>query len=290
MKKLIRKIFEKNNFDLIKEIDNIDFYNNQDYTNFYLVNYIDLTNTSKEEHIEELNYLENFYIGREKKESLKKLLYDSIEEDDDKKALDKNLSAVYIIEVDDSKKFYDDRNLIYDIEESPYFFKRYILAYTQIQANDLVDKMNKNGISFDKISDEDLSKLVDDFDEYKKLMKNEGEGYYELLVRLFCKLPFLNFTTNNKISIDSLEKNIEGSIEVNENLSVIYNCLMGKPDKLEKNESKEVKKEDTKSGEDENENTKSDEEKLIERLLMHIDGPKDSVIDEKMREYLGEQV
>lgn len=287
MRELIGKIFENNNFELIGKFDNIDFYNNQDYTSFYLVNYIDLTNTSKEEHIEELNYLENFYIGREKKESLKKLLYDSIEDDDDKKALDKNLSAVYVIEVDDSKKFYDDRNLIYDIEESPYFFKRYILAYTQIQANDLVDKMGKNGISFDKISDEDLSKLVDDFDEYKNLMKNKGDGYYELLVRLFCKLPFLNYTTSNEISIDSLEKKIEGSVE-KKGLSLIYNSFIEKMYRQEENEPEEYKKEENESKEDKKEDTELKKDELIESLLKFIDEKEDSFIDKELREYLGE--
>ena len=276
MRELIRKIFNNNNFELIRGFDNIDFYNNRDYTSFYLVYYIDLTNISKHEYIEKLNELENRYIGRDNQVRLKNLLYENID-NDDKKALDKNLSAVYVIKVKDSKEFYDNRNIIYDIEESPYFFKRYILAYTENQVNELVDTLKRNRINLDRISDENLSELVNDFDEYKKLMKNGGEGYYELLVRLFCKLPFLNFTTNNEISIDSLEKEIEGRIG-EEGLSIIHNCLINK---TIISEDEELKKE-------KNGDRKSDKEILIERLLTIIDGPKDSDVDEKLREYLGE--
>lgn len=276
MRELIRKIFNNNNFELIRGFDNIDFYNNRDYTSFYLVYYIDLTNISKHEYIEKLNELENRYIGRDNQVRLKNLLYENID-NDDKKALDKNLSAVYVIKVKDSKEFYDNRNIIYDIEESPYFFKRYILAYTENQVNELVDTLKRNRINLDRISDENLSELVNDFDEYKKLMKNGGEGYYELLVRLFCKLPFLNFTTNNEISIDSLEKEIEGRIG-EEGLSIIHNCLINK---TIISEDEELKKE-------KNGDRKSDKEILIERLLTLIDGPKDSDVDEKLREYLGE--
>lgn len=286
MRELIGKIFKNNNFDLIIGFDNIDFYNNKDYTSFYLVNYIDLTKVSNDKYFEKLNELENRYIGRYNQDSLKKLLYDRIKDDDDKKALDKNLSAVYVIEVDDSKKFYDDRNLIYDIEESPYFFKRYILAYTQNQANELVDKMSKNGISLDRINDDDLSKLVNDFKEYQKLMMNKGDGYYELLVRLFCKLPFLNFTTSNDISIDSLDKKIEEKIK-KEGLSPIYNRLLEEMYSQVEDESEE----------DKNKDAESKKDKLIESLLEFLDEEensctdkedKDSCIEKELREYLGE--
>lgn len=286
MKELIGKIFKNNNFDLIIGFDNIDFYNNKDYTSFYLVNYIDLTKVSNDKYFEKLNELENRYIGRYNQDSLKKLLYDHIEDDDDKKALDKNLSAVYVIEVDDSKKFYDNRNLIYDIEESPYFFKRYILAYTKNQVNDLVDKMSKNGISLDRINDDDLSKLVDNFDEYKKLMNNKGDGYYELLVRLFCKLPFLNFTTSNEISIDSLDKKIEEEIK-EEGLSPIYDRLLGEI----------YRQVDCESEEDKNEEAELKKDKLIESLLEFLNeeedscidkDDKDSFIEKELREFLGE--
>lgn len=286
MRELIGKIFKNNNFDLIIGFDNIDFYNNKDYTSFYLVNYIDLTKVSNDKYFEKLNELENRYIGRYNQDSLKKLLYDRIEDDDDKKALDKNLSAVYVIEVDDSKKFYDNRNLIYDIEESPYFFKRYILAYTKNQVNDLVDKMSKNGISLDRINDDDLSKLVDNFDEYKKLMNNKGDGYYELLVRLFCKLPFLNFTTSNEISIDSLDKKIEEEIK-EEGLSPIYDRLL-----------EEIYRQvDCESEEDKNEEAELKKDKLIESLLEFLNeeedscidkDDKDSFIEKELREFLGE--
>lgn len=268
MRELIRKIFEDNNFDLIKEIENIDFYNHKNYTSFYLVNYIDLTEVSKDEYLKKLNELENYYIGRENKESLKNFLHDSIKDDEDKKALDKNLSAVYVIEVDDSKKFYDYRNLIYDIEESPYFFKRYVLAYTKDQLSELKNIIFDTDIYAEIYTGEYLSQFVDDFDEYKNLMKNKGEGYYELLVRLFCKLPFLNFISSNEISINSLQNSIEEKIKLDEKLSVIHDCLIDKTNMLAKDES--------------------EEEELLKRLLECIDEMNDNFIDEKLREFLDE--
>lgn len=288
MKELIGKIFKNNNFELLGEFDNIDFYNNKDYTSFYLVNYIDLTKYSNDKYFEELNELEDRYIGRENQVRLKDLLYENIDNDEDKKALDKNLSAVYVIKVNDSKKFYDNRNLIYEIEESPYFFKRYVLAYTQEQLAELKNTISNGDIYAEIYTDEYLSKFVDDFDEYKKLMNNEGDGYYELLVRLFCKLPFLNFITSNEISIDSLEKKIEDRIWEEENLKNIHSCLIDKTILLEDSESEEENNKDSNSDEENNEDSKSNEEILIERFLKCIDEPKGSDVDKKLREYLGE--
>ena len=99
------------------------------------------------------------------------------------------------------------RNLIYSIEESPDYFKRYILPYTEKQVaglkNVLADYSDKN-------IGEILSQLADVEENYYSLMNGtNNNSVYELVIRLFSKIPFLQYrfkATSDDISLEKIVK------------------------------------------------------------------------------------
>ncbi|NQV91737.1 hypothetical protein HQ489_04655 [Candidatus Woesearchaeota archaeon] len=74
---------------------------------------------------------------------------------------------------------------IFEIEENPFYFKKYVLQYTEEQHNDLIEKC-------EDITTENLRNLVlnVDFEEFKKDIS--VNNYVNLLLNLYVKLPFLN--------------------------------------------------------------------------------------------------
>ena len=99
------------------------------------------------------------------------------------------------------------RNLIYSIEESPNYFKRYILPYTEKQVvglkNVLSDYSDKNIVEI-------LSELADVEENYYSLMNGTNyNSVYELVIRLFSKIPFLQYkfkATSDDISLEKMVK------------------------------------------------------------------------------------
>ena len=97
------------------------------------------------------------------------------------------------------------RNLIYSIEESPDYFRRYILPYTEKQVvglkNVLHDYNDKNIVEI-------LSELADEEENYNSLMNGTNDNsVYELVIRLFSKIPFLQYkfkATSNDISLEKM--------------------------------------------------------------------------------------
>ena len=99
---------------------------------------------------------------------------------------------------------YELSNKIYDIEESPYFFKRYVILYTEEQKK-LIEK-----IEIEKYLD--ILSNKDNFRNYKKNKKGEenfnsefkeNELIYDIISKLYIKIPFLvyNFNDNEKLPI-----------------------------------------------------------------------------------------
>lgn len=99
------------------------------------------------------------------------------------------------------------RNLIYSIEESPDYFKRYILPYTEKQVDGLKKVLANYG---DKSIVEILSQLADEEENYYSLMNGtNNNSVYELVIRLFSKIPFLQYqfkATSDDISLEKIVK------------------------------------------------------------------------------------
>lgn len=136
MNEIMNKLFEQYNFVKTWEEDNRMFYVNTDKNiiSYFILNFIDCTNIlDKEELIRaELDKLEEEYIdaGSDKK-GIKYSIINSFKTVQEISQIDKNTSAIYLVKFSEENMLTKYKNLIYSIEESPIYFKRYILPYTE---------------------------------------------------------------------------------------------------------------------------------------------------------------
>lgn len=216
MNEIMNKLFEQYNFAKTWEEDNKMFYVNTDknVVSYFILNYIDCTNIlDKEELIRaELDKLEEEYIDAESdKKGIKYSIINSFKTMQEISQIDKNTSAIYIVKFSEENMLTKYRNLIYSIEESPNYFKRYILPYTEKQVvglkNVLSDYREKNIVEI-------LSELADVEENYYSLMNGTNyNSVYELVIRLFSKIPFLQYKFKATSDDISLEKKVKDSLD-----------------------------------------------------------------------------
>lgn len=220
MNEIMNKIFEYYNFKKIWEQNNRVFFVKDDNSivSYFILNYIDCTNIPDDEAAirSELEKLEDEYVDdKNKTEGIKYLVSNAFENEQDISQIDKNTSAIYLVRFSELKKLKKYRNLIYAIEESPNYFKRYILPYTEQQ----VEGLNKTLSDYkSKNIVEVLSDLADVESEYYSLMNGTNENsIYELVIRLFSKVPFLQYefkATSTDISLEKMVKDeLKGDLE-----------------------------------------------------------------------------
>ena len=212
MKDIMIKLFGEYNFIKTWEENNKMFFVNADknIVSYFILNFIDCTHISDDEELikKELSNLEEEYvdIGNEKK-GIKYSIISSFENKQEVSQIDKNTSAIYLVDFSEINMLSKYRNLIYSIEESPDYFKRYILPYTEKQVaglkNVLADYSDKN-------IGEILSQLADVEENYYSLMNGtNNNSVYELVIRLFSKIPFLQYrfkATSDDISLEKIVK------------------------------------------------------------------------------------
>ena len=188
------------------------FYVNTDKNiiSYFILNFIDCTNIlDKEELIRaELDKLEEEYIdaGSDKK-GIKYSIINSFKTVQEISQIDKNTSAIYLVKFSEENMLTKYKNLIYSIEESPIYFKRYILPYTEKQVVGLKKVLSDYS---DKNIVEILSELADVEENYYSLMNGTNyNSVYELVIRLFSKIPFLQYkfkATSDDISLEKMVK------------------------------------------------------------------------------------
>ena len=111
---------------------------------------------------------------------------------------------------DNIKKLNEYRNLIYAIEESPNYFKRYILPYTDNQSQKVEDSLEKNK---EKPINEILSQIIDDEDSYYQLAEQKDlDNSCGLVIRMFSKIPFLKYSFKADIAPEPIDKMIESKL------------------------------------------------------------------------------
>lgn len=212
MNKIMNKLFEQYNFVKTWEEDNRMFFVNIDknVVSYFILNFIDCTNISDDEELirAELDRLEEEYVdGESDEKGIKYSIINSFENMHEISQIDKNTSAIYLVKFSEVNMLSKYRNLIYSIEESPNYFKRYILPYTDKQVvglqNVLSDYSGKNIVEI-------LSELADVEENYYSLMNGTNyNGVYELVIRLFSKIPFLQYNfkaTSDDITLEKMVK------------------------------------------------------------------------------------
>ena len=182
---------------------NIFFYKSGDnqLVSYYFTFYVDCTGISKDEKLvsEALNELERRYIS-DNNEGLRDFIMNGLDKDE-KPQIDKNTSAIYLVKFPDDYIITDYKNIIYSIEESPKYFKRYIIPYTEKQIKSLKKVLiDHKDLSIVDILN-DLSNNEKDY--YMLLNRTNNNSLYELVIRLFSKLPFLQYRFNAKATDSS---------------------------------------------------------------------------------------
>lgn len=165
------------------------------------------------EPIEEAYYL-NVFITKEddilKFKDNYELFYDAIKSIDKQEyepAMDKNTSCIiyYCVSNEKYKEFKVENKIsnlekiVCDIEEDLYYFKKNVFVYSEDQLNYIKDIKIKN---FNEICNDFISKR-ENFDKYKKENINFFE--YDLIMNMFIKFPFLNYTKYFKTNEKSLK-------------------------------------------------------------------------------------
>ena len=211
MNELIQMIFEDYGYVKRWNYENTDFYmnENKDIANYFLVNYIDATSESEsgESILEKLKVLENNYIDEIAEKNIRKKILKVFENDNLAAQLDKNISAIYPIKLKNIGELDNYKNLIYYVEESPYFFRRFVLPYTDEQMKELKVIISDHK---EKTIRDVLSDLANNEDAYFALAERKNiNSVYELVIRLFSKIPFLQYNFKTEQKPMSIEKRIE---------------------------------------------------------------------------------
>ncbi len=216
MKEIMINLFEQYKFVRIWEENNRMFFVNSDkrIVSYFILNFIDCTNVMDDEELirEELGRLEEEYVdGENDTKGIRYSIINSFENVQEVSQIDKNTSAIYLVKFSEVNMLAKYRNLIYTIEESPNYFKRYILPYTEKQVvglkNVLSDYREKNIVEI-------LSELADVEENYYSLMNGTNyNSVYELVIRLFSKIPFLQYKFKATSDDISLEKMVKDSLD-----------------------------------------------------------------------------
>lgn len=218
MNEIMINLFKEYNIIKLWEDNNRIFFtnSNKNVVSYFILNFIDCSDISDDDNYlrEELNKLEKEYIdGSNEKSGIKYSIIGSFEDKQEVAQIDKNTSAIYLVKFSEINMLAKYRNLIYSIEESPNYFKRYILPYTEKQ----VVGLNKVLSDYkDRNIVEILTDLADDEENYYSLMNaKNSNSIYELVIRLFSKIPFLQYKFRAKSDEISLEKMVNDALDDN---------------------------------------------------------------------------
>ena len=194
MKEILRKIFTDNHFISVKlsnpvQKRDLDFWAcyKENAINFYLV----LLMEEEELAINSvINDVSTYF------DAIK-----SLETGYDER-MDKNLSMLVCLKVKDSavSKIYED---VFEIEEDPYFFKKYVLVYNDQNVSELTKLFNDPS----KDSNQVINEVVNNSELFLNYKEDIGStSLYEMCSKLMIKIPIIKL--ENKVQ-DVTDLNLE---------------------------------------------------------------------------------
>lgn len=201
MKKILMSIFEESYFKVE------DFPNSQKFDAFYAIS----ENKKKVNYyivifIDNLFDLEEGYNFNDFYEDLKEF------NNDKDHRIEKNLSMLICARRKTLEANEDVSRNIYQVEEDPYVFKKYVLTYTDQQEKYLYERCASihKPLKF-------LYNILHDHDEFLSFKTNPyQESVYNLVSKIFIKLPFLNLKNLDKLTED-LPKKINETLNEDQN-------------------------------------------------------------------------
>ncbi|MGA3880084.1 ABC-three component system middle component 1 [Bacillus pumilus] len=175
------------------------------------------------------DFLTVFFVDQDQmskdslEENLKQFHSDLTEGKGEIVGLDKNLSLLIMLKVDNLDFPPAIQSLIFDIEEDPYTFKKYVLTYTREQETLIVRLFKESTGDLRSF----LNKILYDtekFSAFKNRDINDNSLVYDLVSKIFIKLPYLSVKNQHK-EMDLLLNDILGSFD--ESDRIIWDKLMG---------------------------------------------------------------
>lgn len=160
MNKFITKLFDQFNYKLIDEADDISFIKHKDYADFWII--VNAVNAFKLEDQETI-------AGKAKATIF-----------DQHKEAEKNTSLLVLLEVEQISEGILDT--IIEIENDPFYFKKYVLAYTTKSSKETIEKFSPENFSSILMQPQNFQALKDEA---------EVSDPYHLLYSIAHKLPFL---------------------------------------------------------------------------------------------------
>ena len=132
--------------------------------------------------------------------------------------IEKNLSLIIVAENDEGT---EDLNWMLKSEENYYQSRKYILTYSRGELEALNNKIQE----IDKTLVLSLTELVSLNSD--KLKNFSGEPWFNLLTRIFTKIPFFNYhiTDGEKRVLEDIDKSIFSKLD-ELNLIGVYNSIL----------------------------------------------------------------
>lgn len=194
MKEVLRKIFSDNSFER-QGFEFGDYYSSKVKSENYIVYFIDnLVNVNIDEILNDKIY--------------------SIGVANINKEMKKNTSVIFVTKTNNSELNNIEKKLIFKIEEDPYFYKKYVLWYTDEELKNVnlyIDDMTKSLMNKELFQN---MKDVLELDSQQIDNEEKGKVYsYMLLCRIFIKLPFLSLKSIYNKSDSNELKNFENNID-----------------------------------------------------------------------------
>ena len=219
MNKLLKKIFRESNFkindaELLLNSQNRSFFainQDSDKKEYFLVVFF---NTNIEKNLNNLVEKKSY----EYYSNLKKI-------DKYEKEMGKNTSLIVCIKQDSLILDDNIKQAINKVEEDLYNFKKYVLVYTQQQKEFFQSNLTKLEDKKIELIDH-LQEKLNNTEEFEKFKANpKKDTYYNLIIKLFIKFPFLNLKSLENSSLENLEKKIEKELKSIETFEFINSLL-----------------------------------------------------------------
>lgn len=187
LKKIMHEAVNDSGFILEKTSDNTDFFikENGEAQRYLIIHVLD-----------QLLSVENIH----------ELVNESLPETMQKQpAFKKNCDLIIIYKVDFLSDFNGIEEQVLEIEENPYYFKKYFFYYSDAEEKLLIGK------SYEDFKSQ--IKKMDEFDEYKK--DPLKPSFHSLFTRMFIKFPFLEIPKFSK-SFQNLTDSVSEKVNAND--------------------------------------------------------------------------
>ncbi|HDR8488137.1 TPA: hypothetical protein QC445_005022 [Bacillus cereus] len=191
MRLLLEQIFKESNFEIIKNIELINpketfiaIDKTENRKNYYLVIFLK-DSISREIIDREFVY----FLPYIKKQPF----YTS--------DMDKNFSLLVCLNVENEELNEELQKEIFEIEEDPYDFKKYVLVYTSNEIKHLKEELNsakhKFPIVFNGVSPI-INQILMDTNRFSTFKNKEGDHAYNLITNIFIKLPIFKIDSGDE--------------------------------------------------------------------------------------------